>query len=82
MKSLGVFLIAISVLAIATSAYGLFLSPYSLVLLKVMVFLIVTAVFGLLGWLGYSMIKLPQPKELKEVETEIEKLVRAKKCEG
>ncbi len=82
MKALGVLLIALSLLVIALYAYGLFFSPYSEIFLKIAVFAIIAVVFGIVGWIGYSMVKAPQPKDLKELEKEIEEVVKGKKGEG
>ena len=81
MRALGISIIALSVLVIATFGYGLFFSPYSLIFLKVAVFAIIAVVFGILGWVGYSMVKAPQPKELKDLEREIQEVVKGKKGE-
>ena len=82
MKALGIGLIALSILVIALYAYGLFFSPYSLIFLKVAVFAIIAVVFGILSWVGYSMLKVPKPKELKDLEKEIEEIAKGKKGEG
>jgi len=67
---------------IALYAYGLFLSPYSEIFLKIAVFVIITVVFGIVGWIGYSMVKAPEPKDLKDLEKEIGEVVKGKKSEG
>jgi len=81
-KTLGITLITISLLVIALYAYGLFFSPYSEIFLKIAVFAMITVVFGIVGWIGYSMVKAPKPKDLKDLEKEIEEVVKGKKSEG
>jgi predicted DNA-binding transcriptional regulator len=75
MKSLGMILIALY-------AYDLFFSPYSEIFLKMAVFAIIAVVFGIVGWIGYSMVKAPEPKDLKDLEKGLEEVVKGKKSEG
>jgi hypothetical protein len=82
MKTFGIILIALSLLVIALYAYGLFFSPYSEIFLKIAVFAMITVVFGIVGWIGYSMVKAPEPKDLKDLEKELEEVVKGKKSEG
>jgi uncharacterized membrane protein len=49
-KFSGIALLALSLLVLALYAYGLFFSPYSEVFLKVVVFAIITVLFGVIGY--------------------------------
>lgn len=81
MKTLGIALIVASVSVVTLYAYGLFFSPYSEIFVKIAVFAIVAVVFGIISWVGYSMTRAPKPKNLEELEKELEEIVKGKKAE-
>jgi len=56
--------------------YGLFFSNMSEFLIKVTTISIILLVSTLISWLGYALIRSPSPKELKEIEREIDELRR------
>jgi len=73
-KVIGFGLIALSVVAVIVYGYVLFASPYSVVVLKLSVFLAVAVFFGILAWIGYTLATAPSPKTIKEIERELEAL--------
>ncbi|RLG50186.1 MAG: transcriptional regulator [Thermoproteota archaeon] len=62
-KLLGSGLMIISLAVIIVYAWLLFFTKYSLVVLKVTVFMLVLVLFSLIGWVGYTIVTTPVPKQ-------------------
>lgn len=64
----------------------IFNTPIDLFVLKLTGFIAVAGVFGILGWIGYTLATTPPPKPIeeieKELEGELEKLESEVKSEG
>ena len=72
-KILGLIIELLSVIMILGSGYILFFTSYSTVFLKIMIFLIIVVVFGILAWIGISMIEASNKMPLEQIKSEIEK---------
>ncbi len=75
-KAVGIALLVLSVLVIVAYAWLVFLTEYSIVVLKATAFLAVAAVFGILGWVGYALATTPPPKPIEEIEKEVEQALK------
>ncbi|WP_069806536.1 transcriptional regulator [Vulcanisaeta thermophila] len=71
-KAVGIGLLVISIVIILAYIYLTFLTPYSLMVLKITDTLIIIVVFGILAWIGYTLATTPPPKPIEEIEKEIE----------
>jgi predicted DNA-binding transcriptional regulator len=65
-------LLAASIIIVLIYAYILFLTPYSGLLMQLTLLIAVAGVFGILGWIGYTLATTPPPKPIEEIEKEIE----------
>jgi predicted DNA-binding transcriptional regulator len=73
---IGTLLIAVSIIAIAIYLWLLFFPPIigiDFVLIKITAAIAITAIFGIVGWIGYTLATTPPPKPIEEIEKEIEK---------
>jgi len=70
---IGVVLVLISILGIIIYGYFLFLTAYDILLMKLTVFIAVSGILGILAWIGYTLVAVPLPKPVEELEKEIEK---------
>jgi len=59
------------VLGIAIYGWLVFFSPWSQVVIQVTMFAAVSAVLGVLAWIGYTLATTPPPKPLEEIEREL-----------
>jgi predicted DNA-binding transcriptional regulator len=78
-KAIGIALLVIGVLVILFYAFALFApsviglnEEFSMLLVKITVFVAVAAVMGILAWIGYTLATTPPPKPIEEIEKEIE----------
>ena len=78
---IGAALVAASVAVIVIYGWLVFLPPSGLEILGVTVdifvlkltgFIAVLGVFGILGWIGYTLATTPPPKPIEEIEKELE----------
>ncbi len=78
---IGWLLVVVSAVVIIVYTWLLFLPPKGLTvlgmpidqfLIKLTAWLAVALVFGLLGWIGYTLATTPPPKPIEEIEKEIE----------
>jgi len=71
---LGAFILVGSVIGVVVYGALLFLfgETISLLTLQVSAFLAVAFVLGIIAWIGYVMATTPPPKQIEEVEKEIE----------
>ncbi|MCY0868954.1 MAG: transcriptional regulator [Desulfurococcus sp.] len=68
----GVGLLVASIIVILVYAYILFFTEYSWLLVQITLIIAVAGVFGILGWIGYTLATTPPPKPIEEIEKEIE----------
>jgi len=83
---IGVGLLAVSILVIVVYGWLVFFTEYAILLLQLTGFIAVAGVFGILGWIGYTLATTPPPKPIEEIEKELEeelkKLEKEKVPEG
>ncbi|MEZ0394183.1 MAG: transcriptional regulator [Desulfurococcaceae archaeon] len=75
-QAIGWGLLVASIAVIIAYGYILFLTKYSEALVKITLMVAVAAVFGILGWIGYTIATTPPPKPIEEIEKEIEEELR------
>ncbi len=71
----GIGLIAASIVVIVVYVWLVFFPPaqgLDTVVLKLTGVIAVGAVFGILGWIGYTLATTPPPKPIEEIEKELE----------
>jgi predicted DNA-binding transcriptional regulator len=68
----GAGILLASAVIIIAYLYLVFLTEFSLILLKITGTVAVVGVFGILGWIGYTLATTPPPKPIEEIEKEIE----------
>ncbi len=79
-KLIGSLLVVISIIVIVAYGCLLFNPPEWQILgmrideflLKLTGFIAVLGVFGILGWIGYTLATTPPPKPIEEIEKELE----------
>lgn len=71
-QALGFGMMVASIVVILIYGWLVFLSEYSLLILKLTGFVAVAGVFGILAWIGYTLASTPPPKPIEEIEKEIE----------
>ncbi|RLG79889.1 MAG: transcriptional regulator [Thermoprotei archaeon] len=72
-------LLAVSAVIIAVYTWLVWFPIWTgldLVLLKLTGTIAVIAVFGILGWIGYTLATTPPPKPIEEIEKEIEEEIK------
>ena len=72
-KLLGTAILMFSVSLFVVYGYLLFFTDYWILLSKITLFLIVAVVFGILAWIGISMIEASNKMPLEQIKSEIEK---------
>jgi len=80
-RILGLAIVVASVAIVVVYNYVLFATSYYLQLLKLTGAIAVTAVFGVLAWIGYTLATTPPPKPIEEIEREIEEELKKLKTE-
>ncbi|MEM4678493.1 MAG: transcriptional regulator, partial [Acidilobaceae archaeon] len=78
-RTIGVVLMIISTLAIASYFWLLFFPPdvrvfgmeISVFVVKATIMIWVLIFFGLIAWIGYTLATTPPPKPIEEIEKEI-----------
>ena len=68
----GALLMVLAVAVIIAYGWIVFFTEWSLLLLQITGFIAVAGVFGILGWIGYTLATMPPPKPIEEVEKELE----------
>jgi predicted DNA-binding transcriptional regulator len=63
---------AVGVVGILLYGWLVFFSPWQVFILQLTAFVAVTAVFGILAWVGYALATTP-PKLIEEIEKEVQK---------
>lgn len=82
-QAIGGVLLILSVIVIIAYIWLIFFPPLpgiDTIILKLTGAVAVTAVFAILGWIGYTLATTPPPKPIEEIEKEIEE--ELKKIEG
>ena len=69
---IGSALLVVSIIVIIVYGYIMFATRFSIALLKITGMVAVAAVFGILGWIGYTLATTPPPKPIEEIEKELE----------
>jgi predicted DNA-binding transcriptional regulator len=70
-QQIGALLLLGGVLGIVIYGWLVFFSPWSQVVMQVTMFAAVSAVLGVLAWIGYTLATTPPPKPLEEIEKEL-----------
>ncbi len=79
-KVVGGLLLAASIIVIIVYGWLVFAPPdwsvggvaVDIFVLKLTGFIAVAGVFGILGWIGYTLATTPPPKPIEEIEKELE----------
>jgi predicted DNA-binding transcriptional regulator len=69
---IGGLLLVVSILVIIVYGWLVFFSEWSTLILQLTGFIAVLGVFGILGWIGYTLATTPPPKPIEEIEKELE----------
>ena len=74
-KIIGALLFVCGIIGIIIYGWLIFLTELrvKLLVLQITAFIAVSVVFGILAWIGYTLITTPSPKSVDEIEREIEK---------
>ena len=68
-------LIGFSILIASIIGIGLYawlLYTYALIVLQITAFIAITAILGILAWIGYTMATTPPPTPIEDIEKELE----------
>lgn len=71
-QTVGALLCVGSILGILAYGWLLFASEWAMQVLQLTGFIAVTAILGILAWIGYTLVTTPSPKPIEEVEKELE----------
>ncbi len=73
-KAIGTLLLIISVIVILVYIWLLWFTneDIAFAVVKITVFLGILVLFGIIGWIGYTLATTPPPKPIEEIEKEIE----------
>ena len=69
---IGALIFAVSVIGIIIYGWILFFTEWAILLLQITGFVAVTAILGILAWIGYTLATTPPPKPIEEIEKELE----------
>ena len=69
---IGGALVAVSIVVVIVYAWLVFFSQWWELVLKLTGFVAIAGVFGILGWIGYTLATTPPPKPIEEIEKELE----------
>ncbi len=78
-KTIGAVMILAGLIVTVVYAYLLFLlddPELQFQVVKATIMLMVLAISGILIWIGYTLITTPPPKDVEEIEKEIEEEIR------
>ena len=73
-QAIGILLLVASIVGIIIYGWIVFFTEWFLLLLQITGFIAVAGVFGVLAWIGYTLVTTPPPKPIEEVEKELEEL--------
>ena len=68
-RGLGAVLLLVGIFGILAYLWLIFASPYDLLILKLTAVVAVASIFGILGWIGYTMISAPPPPAAVEPQS-------------
>ncbi len=71
-QAIGTIILVGSIIIIAAYLYGIFLTNYAILLLKLTGAAAIAGIFGILAWIGYTLATTPPPAPIEEIEKEIE----------
>ena len=69
---IGGALLVTSIIVIIIYGWLVFFTQWWEFVLKLTGFIAIVAVFGILGWIGYTLATTPPPKPIEEIEKELE----------
>ena len=69
---IGIILLIVSAIVIVVYGWLAFFTEYWQFILQLTGFILVAGVFGILGWIGYTLATTPPPKPIEEIEKELE----------
>jgi len=69
---IGIILLIVSAIVIVVYGWLVFFTEYWQFILQLTGFILVAGVFGILGWIGYTLATTPPPKPIEEIEKELE----------
>ncbi len=69
---IGVGLVVVAAVVIAIYVWLVFFTPYDILVLKLTGAIAIAAIFGIIGWIGYTLATTPPPKPIEEIEKELE----------
>ena len=72
-QSIGILLLIASAIVIVVYGWIVFATRWSIFLLELTGFIAIIVIFGILGWIGYTLATTPPPKPIEEIEGELEK---------
>ncbi len=78
----GGLLLLISAIVIIAYIWLVFFTQYDILILKLTGSIAVIGVFGILGWIGYTLATTPPPKSIEEIEKELEEELKKLEEEG
>ncbi len=78
----GGLLLLISAIVIIAYIWLVFFTQYDILILKLTGSIAVIGVFGILGWIGYTLATTPPPKPIEEIEKELEEELKKLEEEG
>ncbi len=62
----------VSVVVIIVYGWLVFFTSWWVLILQLTGFIAILGVFGILGWIGYTLATTPPPKPIEEIEKELE----------
>ena len=68
---IGALILVASVIGIVIYGWILFFTEWTILLLQLTGFVAVTAILGMLAWIGYTLATTPPPKPIEEIEKEL-----------
>ncbi len=75
-QAFGAVMLLVSVSVVVLYAWILFFTRYDLILLKASALAAVIVIFGILGWIGYTLATSSPPRPMEEIEKELEEEVK------
>jgi len=69
---IGVGLLIAAIIVTIVYVWLVFFTPYDIFVLKITGAVAIAAIFGIIGWIGYTLATTPPPKPIEEIEKELE----------
>ncbi|MEM2292413.1 MAG: transcriptional regulator, partial [Nitrososphaerota archaeon] len=73
---IGIALMSASILTIIAYAWILFFTEWTILLIQITLMIAVAGILGIVAWIGYTLATTPPPKQLEEIEKQLEELKR------